>query len=361
MRSKQFNTDCEGPISLNDNAYELTKHFIPNGDRFFVQISKYDDILADIVKRPGYKAGDTLKLILPFLKAYGASNGTIKEYSANNIIIVPGADATLKYIGSRMPSFIISTSYEPYLNALCDYIGFDKRHVYCTKLDLDKYMIDLHEIKRLKEIHEKIDSLAKLEVPTDIRGFDDLPDEVKEAVKKLDGFFWEEILSMKSGEMLKEINPVGGAEKANAILHSLKATGNDLQDVMYVGDSITDAQALDLVKRSGGVSVSFNGNRYAINKAEIACISGHTIIISVIADIFSREGKEMVMKLAGDWSVDSIRRYGLDRMLIDQLLNIYPDSLPEVKVIREGNIDRLIIESESFRKTVRGKEVGSLG
>lgn len=361
MRSKQFNTDCEGPISLNDNAYELAKYFIPNGERFFIKISKYDDILADIVKRPGYKAGDTLKLILPFLKAYGASNGTIREYSADNIVIVPGADATLKYIGSRMPSFIISTSYEPYLNALCDYIGFDRRHVYCTKLDLDKYMIDLHEVKRLREIHDEIDSLAKLEVPTGIESFDDLPDEVKEAVKKLDGFFWKDILSMKSGDMLREINPVGGVGKANAILHSLKLTGNNLRDVMYIGDSITDAQALDLVKRGGGVAVSFNGNSYAINKAEIACISGHTVIISIIADIFSRDGKEMLMKLAGDWSVDSIRRYGINRMLIDQLLDIYPCSLPEVEVIREGNIDKLIIESESFRKTVRGKEMGSLG
>ncbi|KAF0122091.1 MAG: hypothetical protein FD151_946 [bacterium] len=361
MRSKQFNTDCEGPISLNDNAYELTKHFIPNGDRFFAKISKYDDILADMVKPPGYKAGDTLKLILPFLKAYGASNKTITEYSANNIIIVPGADATLKYIGSRMPSFIISTSYEPYLNALCDYIGFDKRHIYCTKLDLDKYMIDLDEIERLKDIREEIDSLPELEFPANVGGFYDLPDNVKEAVKRLDGFFWEDILSMESGEMLKEINPVGGIEKANAILDSLKATGNDLQDVMYIGDSITDAQALDLVKRNGGVAVSFNGNRYAVNKAEIACISGHTIVISIIADIFSMWGKEMVMELAGDWSIDSIKRHSLDRMLIDQLLHIYPESLPKVEIIRKDSIDRLTVESEFFRKTMRGKEAGSLG
>ncbi|MFQ6074292.1 MAG: hypothetical protein ACE5KC_03635, partial [Candidatus Bathyarchaeia archaeon] len=65
-----FISDCEGPISKNDNAFELATHFIPEGDSFFTLISRYDDILADIVKKPGYKAGDTLKLILPFLKAY---------------------------------------------------------------------------------------------------------------------------------------------------------------------------------------------------------------------------------------------------------------------------------------------------
>ncbi|HOQ19948.1 MAG TPA: energy-converting hydrogenase A, subunit R, partial [Methanothermobacter sp.] len=28
---KLFVTDCEGPISLNDNAFELASHFIPDG------------------------------------------------------------------------------------------------------------------------------------------------------------------------------------------------------------------------------------------------------------------------------------------------------------------------------------------
>jgi hypothetical protein len=72
-------------------------------------------------------------------------------------------------------------------------------------------------------------------------------------------------------------------------------------------------------------------------------------------------GKEMVMELAGDWSIDSIKRHSLDRMLIEQLLHIYPESLPKVEVIRKDSIDRLTVESEFFRKTMRGKEAGSLG
>ena len=63
---KLFITDCEGPISKNDNAYEITQQVISDGDKFFTQISRYDDVQADILKRQGYKAGDTLKLILPF-------------------------------------------------------------------------------------------------------------------------------------------------------------------------------------------------------------------------------------------------------------------------------------------------------
>ena len=64
-----FISDCEGPISKNDNAFELAANFIPNGDKLFANISKYDDVLADVLQKPGYSAGSTLKLILPFFKA----------------------------------------------------------------------------------------------------------------------------------------------------------------------------------------------------------------------------------------------------------------------------------------------------
>ncbi|MEM3004719.1 MAG: hypothetical protein QXK96_05430, partial [Candidatus Bathyarchaeia archaeon] len=64
-----FVSDCEGPISKNDNAFELTEKLIPEGARLFRLISRYDDVQADIVHRRGYRPGDTLKLILPFFKA----------------------------------------------------------------------------------------------------------------------------------------------------------------------------------------------------------------------------------------------------------------------------------------------------
>ncbi len=73
MLQIQLDTACEGPLALNDNAFELCREFIkPHGDRFFSQVSRYGDYLADMAKKPEYQAGDTLKLILPFLKAHGA-------------------------------------------------------------------------------------------------------------------------------------------------------------------------------------------------------------------------------------------------------------------------------------------------
>jgi energy-converting hydrogenase A subunit R len=68
MGKKVFISDCEGPISINDNAFELAGYFIEDGEKFFTVISKYDDILVDEVKREGYNAGGTLKLIVMVLQ-----------------------------------------------------------------------------------------------------------------------------------------------------------------------------------------------------------------------------------------------------------------------------------------------------
>ena len=88
-----FVSDCEGPISKNDNAFELAENFIPNGDKFFTNISLYDDVLADALKKPGYNAGSTLKLILPFFKAYGITDSQMEDFSARNIVLIANSKA----------------------------------------------------------------------------------------------------------------------------------------------------------------------------------------------------------------------------------------------------------------------------
>ena len=74
MFEKSFITDCEGPLTLNDNAYELANNFIEDGGNLFKILSLYDDYLVDIVKKENYKAGNTLKLILPFFVVENLKN-----------------------------------------------------------------------------------------------------------------------------------------------------------------------------------------------------------------------------------------------------------------------------------------------
>ena len=160
-----FVSDCEGPISKNDNAFELAASFVPNGDQFFALVSKYDDVLADAVKKPGYKAGDTLRLILPFLKAYGATDKKIRDFSGRNVLLVRGAKDTLNYVNSLMPSFIVSTSYEQYISALCIATGFPFENTYCTRLNMDKYNISEQETAKLKALAKEISELPMITIP----------------------------------------------------------------------------------------------------------------------------------------------------------------------------------------------------
>jgi energy-converting hydrogenase A subunit R len=357
---KVFITDCEGPISKNDNAFEITSHFLLDGDRFFSLISKYDDVIADIVKRSGYKAGDTLKLITPFLKAYGVTDKKIEEYSTANILLIRGAKEMLHKIKGNMPAFIISTSYQQYLYSLCKLIGFPYENVYCTKLSLDKYHIDKTETKRLKLLEEEILALPMIEIPKNAKSFSQLPSKSQETVRYLDGIFLEEIPRMSLGMMLEEIKPIGGEEKAVSIKHIVKKIGCSLSAVMYVGDSITDVPAFQLVREGRGLTISFNGNDYAVRKAEVAALSENAIIISVLADVFHKFGREGTLKLVKNWNYDSLKKYCSEDVL-NELFKIYPESLPEVKSVTKENVDKLAEESKIFRKTVRGEAIGGLG
>jgi len=356
-----FASDCEGPISKNDNAFELAEHFISDGGIFFALISKYDDVLADVIEKPGYKPGDTLKLILPFLKAYGATDEGIREYCLKNILLVPGADDTLRFVKEAMPSYIISTSYEQYLSSLCDLIGFPYENVYCTRLNLNKYEVSEEEINQIKVFKEEITAMPMIEISPDATSVDNFSPRDQKTVKRLDEIFWREIPKMKSGRMLEEVNPIGGYEKANAVRDIVSKLNCRLDNVMYVGDSITDVSPYQLVREGGGLTVSFNGNDYAVREAEVAVISGNTVPVTILADCFNRFGKHHTIKLVEEWSRSALENYCANAELRRRIFELYPENLPQVEVIKDSNRERLVKESSTFRKTVRGEAIGRLG
>jgi energy-converting hydrogenase A subunit R len=359
--SHQFNTDCEGPISKNDNAMELSEFYIPGGQHFFATVSKYDDYLADIEKRPGYKAGDTLKLILPFLKAFDVTDEGIRQFSKGHLLLVPEAREALQEIRVQIEAFIISTSYKPYIDALCEVTGFPKDRTYSTQVSLDQYPLRNEERKKLIHLAKEIHEMEMLEWPEEAKGLKDLSSRDQRTIQRLDEIFWREIQEMMIGRILSEVNPVGGKEKAHAVLLSLKRTGNRLDEVMYVGDSITDVEAFNLVRSGGGVTLSFNGNRYALRSAEVTCMSPHAFILAVLADAFRKEGKKGLMETVDRWGSVSLASFGIDQRLSKRFESLQYADIPKVYRITDENRATLIRESEAFRKKVRGIRVGSLG
>jgi len=183
-------SDCEGPISRNDNAFEITAHFVPNGDKLFTVISKYDDVLADVLRRQGYSAGSTLKLILPFLKAYGVTDGQIGEFSAENLLLIANGKNTLEHVRAMATAFIVSTSYEHYIKALCQALDFPYANTYCTRLNIDKYSVNSTEKERLREIADAIVQTSLICIPRGAKAIGDFSAKDQEIIAQLDRIFW---------------------------------------------------------------------------------------------------------------------------------------------------------------------------
>lgn len=325
-----FITDCEGPITKNDNAAEVAAAWIPEGHRFFALVSLYDDYLAEIARKTAYKAGDTLRLILPFFKAFGITDDDMLRFAGENVHIVPAADKALRDIAAMMPAYIVSTSYAPYIQAVCQSLEFPFDHTYRTEVSLNAIEVDEAECALLRDIHRRILALPDFNLPPDSALDATWTSNTLEAISSLDEIFWKEMPLLSSYRLIERTNPVGGREKAQAVSEIAANLGASISDVLYVGDSVTDLEAFRLVNAEGGAAVSFNGNHWAVEAAAYAVTSHTAQPLTFIAGLF-REG-----------GVDALRD-----LLITEIR-------PEVM----GPVAR---QSARVRKELRSEKIGSLG
>lgn len=332
-------TDLEGPVTKNDNAAEMAAAVIPEGGEFFRRVSLYDDYLAEVINMPGYRAGDTLRLILPFMMANGLTHSRMVSFSSEGILVVPEADEVLRGIAQNGPAYIISTSYCQYVHAVCDAIGFPHDQTFCTRVNLEDYAIPEDEVMEVRRMVGRVMAREPIEIPPGATSPDDLSDTDVDTVNDLDELFWEELPELSVYSIVEEVRPVGGPEKAASIRRAAQQEGVSMSEVMYVGDSITDVEAFRAVRREGGLAVSFNGNRWAVEEADLVVISYEAVPILPLANAFLKTGREAVE--GREW---------------------FPDH-KGVLIAWAGSEDmeELVAESCRVRNDVRGEEIARLG
>lgn len=341
-------TDCEGPLTTNDNAQEVAERFIPDGAEFFARLSRYDDFLADVVRKPGYNAGDTLRLLPPFLKAFHVTDEDIELFSAEGVLLVPGVEKALARVRELLPVSVISTSYTPYVRALAERLNLPFERCRHTELSLDAWDMDEDEAAWLRAQVPKVLARPVLELPDGARSAADLSGDDRETVAELDALFWTEMRGTVSGEMVAAVRPVGGGMKLAALEELVAAEGVGLAEVMYVGDSITDAPALSAVRAAGGAALSFNGNGYALAAAEFAAASPDTEVCADLAKAFADGGRDGVAAAVRAWPKPrkGARPTGKARARVG-LVSEEADALAEA--------------SAAARRRVRGERVARLG
>ncbi len=216
----------------------------------------------------------------------------MEEFSEQNIVLIANSQTTLQHVQRIADAFIVSTSYEHYIKALCKATDFPYKNTYCTKVSLDKIPITQQDNDRLRVIAQEIAQMRIIDIPAGVTSVEDFSYCDQTIIQRLDEIFWSEIPQMFVGKFLTDVVTVGGEQKAESIRDAAKRLHAKLADVMYVGDSITDVEAFKLVRENGGLAVSFNGNSYAVKNAEVAVQSESNLVTAVIADLFCKYGKD---------------------------------------------------------------------
>ena len=283
--------DLEGPLSPQDNAYDLMKLF-PNGEKVFEVISRYDDLLT-LEERPDYEPGDTLALIVPFLILHNISEGNITALAAEASLTGGAAKLVSWLQSSSWKIFCISTTYEQYATHITQKLGIYAHNVACTPFPLDKFRATLtkEESQLLKQAEEDILTMRPV-------------DDDERIKKSLDKFFWEKLPDTDLGIAIKQVKPIGGRRKVEALTKFADKNDQPLSQWVVVGDSITDFRMLQAVEEAGGLAIAFNANQYALPHATLGLASTLISDLQEVLEAWQKEGRpwvERVVKYKEKW------------------------------------------------------------
>lgn len=348
MFEKSYITDCEGPLTLNDNAFEMAAKFIEKGDELFKVLSLYDDYLADVVKRKNYKVGNTLKFILPFFVCENLKNRDFVDFSRKHIYLVEDSKFLLSCLKKSMNIYIVSTSYGQYIEAVCDYMEVPFENTFYTDVDMDCLELSDDEIKKVMEFKEMI-----LNNPEDYELFDDI--------------FYSRISQMGIYEKIRDIDVIGGEGKKLAIDRIIERDGIDTKGMLYIGDSITDVEPLAFARKNDGISISFNGNEYPLKVAEIAIVSHSTAATAAVVDVYAKNDKQRVLDFIRDYNgscdyEELFGQYEIDAEIKEKFFEVFEDNdYPIIKIIDDENFEDILKVSKNMRNNIRGQDIGGLG
>jgi len=276
--------DLEGPLSPQDNAYELMKLF-PNGDKIFEVISRYDDLLT-LEEREDYEPGDTLALIVPFLVLHNISEDNIASLASEASLTGGAADLIYWLQSNSWKVFCISTSYEQYAIHITQKLGIYAHNVACTLFPLDKFRITLckEDSKLLHQAEEDILTMSPM--------IDD--DKIKQS---LDYFFWKKLPATELGKAIKQVKPVGGRRKVAALNKFADTYSQPLSNWVVIGDSITDFRMLQAVEEASGLAIAFNANEYALPYSTMSLASTSISDLTEVLEVWQEGRRSRVEKI----------------------------------------------------------------
>ncbi len=280
--------DLEGPLSPQDNAYEVMG-LTERGYELFERLSRYDDILT-LEERPDYEPGDTLYLIIPFLMAEGITKEDILKIS-QSAGLTPGAKETIETLKQKgFQIVIISTSYETHAQHIGSRLGISEEFIACTPFKAEGLRLMPQERELILSEKKKV-----LEIPlTDDQGLK----------RELDSFYLEKLPSLEIYRDIKKIKVVGGRRKVEALRRFMESFGARSSETVCIGDSITDFRMLDYINKAGGLAIVFNGNEYSLPYGTVAVASDTLEAVIPVIENFYKNGQEGLKDISSPYHAE---------------------------------------------------------
>ena len=285
--------DLEGPLSPQDNAYEVMG-LIPDGHRLFEVISRYDDLLT-LEGREDYEPGDTLRLIVPFLVRHGITAEDVRRVS-DTAGLVPGAADLMARLGSEgWEVYVVSTSYEQHATNIGGKLGLPLTAIHCTRIAFERLRA------RLSQEHLRQVAAMETTILRDLYS-DELSSGTKDELiqKQLDRFYWGSGLAEALALPGEAVTVVGGRRKAWAMEAVARARGSSLRQAAFVGDSITDIQGARLIESLGGLAIAFNGNAFILPHVTVAVAATRLDSVYSVLEAWVSGGRARAKRMIGE-------------------------------------------------------------
>jgi energy-converting hydrogenase A subunit R len=282
--------DLEGPLSPQDNAYEVMG-LVPDGHRLFEVISRYDDLLT-LEGREDYEPGDTLRLIVPFLVRHGITAEEVTRVSQQAGLVPGAADLVRRLRVEGWEIHVVSTSYEQHATNIGGKLGLPMGVIHCTRVAFDRL--------RARLTQDDLKQVAAMEqiILRDLYS-DDLSSGTRdEPIRmKLDAFYWGTGLAEALALPGEAVTVVGGRRKAWTMEEVARVKGGSLRSAAFVGDSITDVQGARMLESLGGLAIAFNGNAFILPHVTVAAAATRLDAIYPILEAWTQGGRGQVKRM----------------------------------------------------------------
>lgn len=353
---KQLICSDVGFITRNDPLRDLCCRFVRDGGKIYDVLSRYDMLISYALSRDDGNCGSVGRLLVPILKACGVTDKSAYDVCAESLRLMKGVDVTYRYLGSQLPTFFCTETYEHQMLGLAEKLDIPLHSISCNMFSFDELELPKPEARAIREALPHIASCMISQESYITGEAKYLTREDSILIDTVDAKLVKLLAKTEIMEAVRKTLKVSGNEKAYGILELCRKNEIAMSETAVIGCRNSDFPSMDIVRDSSGLALAFNASEYAVRGANVAVISDRPIVAAVLVNEFYNGGIESVHEMIKNWDIEKLKeRPCADRNLVNELIAEFPSGLPEVFWITKKNLKKVIQKSNEFRKKLQNR------